>query len=50
MAQFSDEETPGILFLELLGIRMDENEKVKDFIKICINLINRIPINRIEEI
>ena len=31
MAEFSDEETPRILSLELLGIRMNENEKVKDF-------------------
>ena len=30
MAEFSVEETPGILPLDLLGIRMNENEKVKD--------------------
>ena len=29
MAKFSDEETPRILSLELLGIRMNENEKLK---------------------
>ena len=27
MAEFSDEQTPRILSLELLGIRMNENEK-----------------------
>ena len=50
MAQFSDEETPGILSLELLGIRMDENEKVKDFNQRFITLLNRIPINLYEAV
>ena len=44
MAQFSEEETSGILFLELLGMIMDENEKVKDFNQRFITLLNRIPI------
>jgi hypothetical protein len=44
MAYFSDEETSGILFLELLGIRMNENEKVKDFNQRFITLLNEIPI------
>ena len=50
MAQFSDEETTGILFLELLVIRMDENEKVKDFNQIFINLLNRTLIKPIEAV
>ena len=50
MAQFSDEETPVILFLELLGIRMDENEKVKDFNQRFITLLNRIPIKPSEAV
>ena len=44
MAQFSDEQTPGILSLELLGIRMNENEKVKDLNERFISLLDRIPI------
>ena len=44
MEQFSEEETSGISFLEILGIRMDEKEKVKDFNQIFITLLNRIPI------
>ena len=31
MEHFSDEETSRIFFLELLGIRMNEKEKDKDF-------------------
>lgn len=45
MEHFSDEETSGILFLELLTIRMNENEKVKDFNQIFITPLNRIHIN-----
>jgi hypothetical protein len=45
MEEFSDEETPRILSLELLGIRMNENENIKDFNEIFIFLLNRIPIN-----
>ena len=48
MVEFSDEETPRILSLELLGIRMNENEKVKDFNEIFITLLNRIPIKPTE--
>jgi predicted NAD/FAD-binding protein len=44
MAEFSDEETPRILSSERLGIRMNENEKVKDFNERFITLLNRIPI------
>ena len=50
MAQFSEKETSGILFLELLGIRMDENEKDKDFNQRFITLLNRIPINLAEAV
>ena len=49
MAQFSDEETSGILFLEILGIRMNEKEKVKYFNQIFITLLNRISINPTKE-
>ena len=50
MVEFSDEETPRILSLELLGIRMDDNEKVKDFNQRFITLLNRIPIEATEAI
>ena len=42
MEQFSDEETSGILFLGILGLRMNEKEKVKDFNQIFITLLNRV--------
>ena len=44
MAQFSDKQMLGILFLEILRIRMDENDKVKYFNQRFITLLNRIPI------
>ena len=50
MAEFSDEEKPRILSLELLGIRMNENEEVKDFNERFTSLLNRIPIKPVEEI
>ena len=50
MEEFSVEETPGILPLDLLGIRMNENEKVKDFNERFISLLNRIPIKPAEEV
>jgi hypothetical protein len=50
MAQFSDEETSGMLFLELAGIRINEKEKVKDFNQIFITLLNRIPFKPIEKV
>ena len=43
MAKFSDEETPQILSLEILGIRMNDNGKVKYFNERFIYLLNRIP-------
>ena len=48
MAEFSVEETSGILPLDLLGIRMNENEKVEDFNEKFISLLNRIPIKPTE--
>jgi hypothetical protein len=48
MEQFSDEETSGILFLELLGIRMNEEDKFKYFNQRFITLLNRIHINPTE--
>ena len=48
MVEFSDEETPRILSLELSGIRMNENEKVKDFNERFISLLNGIPIKPVE--
>ena len=50
MAEFSDEETPVILSLELLGIIMDDNEKVKDFNERFIFLLNRKPIKHAEAV
>ena len=50
MVEFSDEETPVILSLELLGIRMNENEKVKYFNKRFITLLNRILIKPVEAV
>jgi hypothetical protein len=48
VAEFSVEETPGILPLDLLGIRMNENEKVKYFNERFMSLLNGIPIKPIE--
>jgi hypothetical protein len=50
MAEFSNEETPKILPLEILGIRMNENEKVKYFNERFISLVIRIPIKTVEAI
>ena len=50
MAEFSNEESPKILPLELLGIRMNENEKVKDFNERFVSLLNRITIKPVEAI
>ena len=50
MAEFSNEETQRIFPLELLGIRMNENEKVKDFNERFISLLNRIPIKPPKEV
>jgi hypothetical protein len=50
MAQFSDEETSGLLFLYLLGIRMNEKEKFKYFNQRFITLLNRIPIKPTEAV
>ena len=50
MAEFSDEEKPRILSLEILGIRMNENEKVKDSNQIFITLLNRIPIKHFQAV
>ena len=50
MTQFSDEEIPRILSLELVGIRMNENEKVKHFNERLISLLNRIPIKPAKEV
>ena len=48
MAEFSEEETPGILLLDLSGIRMNENKKVKYFNEIFISLLNGIPIKPVK--
>ena len=50
MAEFSVEETPGILPLDLLGIRMNENEKVKDFNERFMSHLNGIPIKPTETV
>ena len=50
MVEFSVEETPGILPLNLLGIRMNENEKVKDFNQRSMSLLNGIPIKPVETV
>ena len=50
MVEFSDEETPNILPLEILGIRMNENEKVKYFNERFMSLLNGIPIKPIETV
>jgi hypothetical protein len=43
MTQFGDDKTEGILFLELSRINISKKEMVKDFNKIFITLLNRIP-------
>ena len=50
MAEFSNEESPKILPSEVLGIRMNENEKVKDFNERFISLFNKIPIKPAEAV
>ena len=50
MAQFSDEETSGILFLDILGIMMNEKEKVKYLNQRFINILNIIHIKPIEAV
>jgi hypothetical protein len=50
MAEFSDEETPRILSLQILGIRMNENEKVKYFNERFFYLLNGIPIKPVKEV
>jgi hypothetical protein len=50
IAQFSVEETSGILFLELLEVRMNEKEKFKEFNQRFIIILNRIPINLAEAV
>ena len=50
MEEFSNEESSKIFPLELLGIRMNENEKVKDFNERFISLLNRIPIKPTEAV
>ena len=50
MAEFSNEESPKIFPLELLGIRMNEKEKVKDFNERFISLLNKIPIKPAEAV
>ena len=41
--QFGDDKTSGMLVLELLRMRCDQKDKIKDFNQIFINLLNRIP-------
>ena len=50
MAEFSEEETPRMLSSELLGIRMNENEKVKYFNERFMSLLNGIPIKPTETV
>ena len=50
MEQFTDEETSGLLYLDLLGIRMNKKENVKNFNQRFITLLNRIPFNLVEAV
>jgi hypothetical protein len=50
MAEFSVEETSGILPLDLLVIGMNENERVKDFNERFMSLLNGIPIKPVETV
>ena len=50
MARFINEEKSRILFLEILGLRINKKEKVKHFNQIFITLLNRIPDNPTEEV
>ena len=40
MTQFGDDKTYGVLFLELSQIKINKKEKVKDFNKRLITLLN----------
>ena len=48
MTQFGDDETSGILFLQLSRIKINNKEKFEDFNKIFITLLNRILDNLVE--
>ena len=48
ITQFCDDRTLGILFLEILRIKINTKEKVKDFNHRFISLLNRIPDKPIE--
>ena len=50
LSQFGDDRTLGVLVLELSRMRLDKNDKVKDFNQIFINLLNRILENPAESI
>ena len=50
LSQFGDDRTFGVLVLELLRIRFDKKEKVKDFNGRFISLLNHIPENPVEYI
>ena len=41
--QFGDDKTSGTLLLELARLKINENEKVKDFNQRFITLLNKIP-------
>ena len=40
MTQFGDDKTSGILFLDILRIKINKKEKIKDFNQIFITLLN----------
>ena len=48
MTQFGDEKTSRILFLELSQIKINKNDKIKDFYQIFITLLNQILDNPVE--
>ena len=50
MKQFVDDKTSGILFLEISRIKINKKEKMKDFNKILITLLNKILDKTVEEV
>ena len=50
LSQFGDDRTSGVLVLELSRMMFEKNDKVEDFNRRFINLLNKIPGNPVESI
>lgn len=43
MTNFEEDETPGTLLMSISSIRVESKEKINDFKKILLTLLNKIP-------